>query len=105
VNQKFCFNIIIVTIVTNLYTAHFFLQNFTNISKIFLYCTLCNHYYASNKIILCIIFFEITILLLSNNYISHFCFKIVLKLHEFTNYNIEKNIQLINLIKKTDLII
>jgi len=105
VNQKFCFDIIIVTIAKNSYIAHFFLQNFINISKIFLYCTFCNHYHANDKIILCIIFFKITALLLFSDCISHFYFKIVLKLYEFTNCNIEKNIQLMNLIQKTDLII
>ena len=66
----------------------FFLQNSADIKKIFLYYFLVYHYCAFKKIILCVIFFKITVLLLFKNIITHFKFKISLKCELKSIYNI-----------------
>lgn len=104
-SQKHCFNIIVMTVVDDLQHAHFFLQSSADTDKIFLYCTLCNYYWAMSKIIMCVISFNIAALLLLSNQTLHFCFKISLKLHEFSVCFINKNTQLANLLQNTVLII
>ena len=78
IEQQTVFDMIIQTVNINSKQTHFFVQELIETKKIFLWTALCCHYHAQNKIILCIVLFDIIMLLLSEDFTVHFQFKISL---------------------------
>ena len=105
VEQRHCFDVITHAIETQPQTAHFFLQGAGGTGKTFLYCTICNHYRAAGKVVLCVASSGIAALLLPGGRTSHSRFKIPLSIHEGTTCNVTKNSQLADLLRSTGLII
>jgi PIF1-like helicase len=87
------------------HSAHFFLQGYAGTGKTFLYQTICHHFRAQVKIVLCVASSRIAALLLPGGTTSHSRFRIPLDIHENSICNIRKGSQLAALIEKTDLII
>ena len=83
----------------------FFLHDFVNTNKIFLYQILCHYYRAQNDIVLCVTFLKIAIFLLFEEQISHFRFKISLKITNDTICHIIRNMRLYDFLRKIKLII
>jgi hypothetical protein len=56
-------------------SAHFFLQDYANTDKTFLYNAICNHFRAKEKIIICVTLLDIAALFFPGGNISHsrFC--------------------------------
>lgn len=84
---------------------HFFVQKFVDTKKTFLYNVFCYYFRFRKKIVFCIIFSNIVSLLLSNNQISHFIFKIFLHVTNNIVCNIICDTYLYNLLKRIKLII
>ena len=53
-DQKYCFDTIVAGVRDHPRTAHFFVHGPAGTGKTFLYKTLCNHFRADNKIVLCV---------------------------------------------------
>ncbi len=104
-NQLHCFNMIFAIVEQDSHNAHFFVQEFANTNKIFLYRTLYHHFRARNEIIICVVSSSIAILLLFDDQISHFCFKISLQIMNETICNIIRNTHLYEFLRRTKLII
>jgi hypothetical protein len=77
-SQRYCFNIIIVTVKQNLMSAYFFLQSYADTGKIFLYNAIYNHFRAKEKIIICVASSGIAALFLPGGSTSHSRFYILL---------------------------
>ena len=105
VDQKSYFDTITTAIMTDLQIAYFFLQGSVGTEKTFLYTYLYNYYCAQDKIIICIALSSITALLLPGRQTSHFHFRILLELHEFSIYSITKNSSLVVFLQQAALII
>jgi hypothetical protein len=73
--QQHYFNIIIAAVKQNLMSAYFFLQDYTGISKTFLYNAIYNHFRAKKEIIICVVLSGIAVLLFPGENISYsrFC--------------------------------
>jgi ATP-dependent DNA helicase PIF1 len=73
--QRHCFNIIIAAVEQNLMSAHFFLQGYAGIDKIFLYNAICNHFRAKEEIIIYVTLLDIAILFFpgGSTFHSRFC--------------------------------
>ena len=104
-NQLKCYNTIVTIIDNNLKTIHFFLHNSTNTKKKILYQIFCHHYKTQSEIMLYVTFSNIAILLLLDEQISHFRFKIFLKITNDTICNIIRNMRLYDFLQNTKLII
>jgi len=92
--------------VTNSFkTAHFFIHDFIDIEKMFLYECLYHHFQAQTKIILCMIFMSIAAQLLSDERTLHSCFKISIVCHNIFICFITACLKLVHLLKCTILII
>ena len=76
--QRAAFNNIVAAVKQNDLNAHFFLQNSINTDKTYLYKRLCYYFRAQNRIVLYVIFINVTALLLFNEQISHSRFKILI---------------------------
>ena len=87
-DQKYCFDIIVAGVRDHPRTAHFFVHGPAGTGKTFLYKTLCNHFRAENKIVLCVASSGIAALLLPGGQTSHSRFKIPLILNEDSMCNI-----------------
>jgi len=98
-------NSIVSTVTDSLKTAHFFIHNFVDIEKTFLYECLCYHFQAQTKIILCMIFMSIAAQLLLDERTSHSHFKISIIYYDTSIYFITARSELVNLLKCTILII
>jgi hypothetical protein len=61
-SQRHCFDIIIAAVEQNLISAYFFLQDYINIGKTFLYNAICNHFRAKKEIIICVTLSDIAAL-------------------------------------------
>ena len=83
----------------------FFLHNLTNTKKKNLYQIFCHYYKIQNEIVLYITFLNIAILLLFDEQILHFRFKIFLKITNDTIYNIIRNMRLYDFLRNMKLII
>ena len=103
--QKWCFDIITAAVADGPQHAHFFIQGSAGTGKIFLYQTLCNHYRALGKIVICVASSGIAALLLPGGWTSHSRFHILLDVHELSSCSITKNSQLADLLRSTALII
>ena len=103
--QKWCFDIITTAIADGPQHAHFFIQGSAGTGKTFLYWTLCNHYRALGKIVICVASSGIAALLLPGGWTSHSRFHILLDVHELSSCSITKNSQLADLLRSTALII
>ena len=103
-DQKRNFDIINVAIQNDPHSALFFIQGHAGTGKTFLYQTICHHFRAQGKIVLCVASSGIAALLLSGGMTSHSRFKIPLNVHEDSVCSIEKGSQLAALIERTDLI-
>ena len=104
-DQKHCFDTIVAGITGHPRSAHFFVHGPAGTGKTFLYKTLCNHFRAENKIVLCIASSGIAALLLPGGQTSHSRFKIPLILNEDSVCNITRNTHLYGLLQRTTLII
>ena len=104
-DQKYCFDTIIAGVRDYPRTAHFFVHGPAGTGKTFLYKTLCNHFRAENKIVLCVASSGIAALLLPCGQTSHSRFKIPLILYEDSMCNITCNTHLHGLLQRTALII
>ncbi len=98
-------NSIILTVTNSLKTAHFFIYDFANIEKTFLYECLYHHFQAKTKIILCMIFISIATQLLLDERTLHSCFKISIICHDTSICFIIACLKFINLLKCMILII
>lgn len=103
-NQLNCYNTILTIVDNEFQIAHFF-NKISQIQKKILYQILCHDYKSQNKIVLCVTFPNIAILLLFDKQISNFCFKFFLKITNETICNIICNMRLYNFIHKIKLII
>jgi hypothetical protein len=74
-DQRHCFNIIIAAVEQNPISAYFFLQNYANTGKTFLYNVICNHFRVKEKIIICVALLDIAALFFPDGNISYsrFC--------------------------------
>ena len=72
-------------------TAHFYLQKSKEMKKIFLYKTLCHHYWNKKKQIVCVAFIKITTFFLPNDHTSHSAFGIFIEHDENSIFVIKKN--------------
>ncbi len=104
-NQLHCFNTIVAIIEQNSQNAHFFVQEFANTDKIFLYRTLCHHFRARDEIVICVTSSSIATLLLFDDQTSHSRFKISLQITNETICNIIRNTHFYELLRRTKLII
>lgn len=104
-DQKRNFDIIDAAIRNDPHSALFFLQGYAGTGKTFLYQTICRHFRAQGKIVLCVASSGIAALLLPGGTTSHSRFKIPLNIYEDSVCSIEKGSQLAALIERTDLIV
>jgi ATP-dependent DNA helicase PIF1 len=104
-SQRHCFNIIIAAVKQNLMSAHFFLQNYTNTGKTFLYNAICNHFRAKKEIIICVTLLGIAALFLPGGSTSHSRFCISLNSTQDNQCNISKGTQAAGLLERALLII
>ncbi len=70
-----------------------------------MYSVLCHHYYAHEKIVLCVASSGIASLLLPGGRTSHSRLRIPLNLHESSQCNIDKNSELGDLLRQVTLLI
>ena len=99
--QQQCFDKIILAIdfsIEEKTWLYFFIQGFTGIRKTFLYSVLCDHYYANEKIVLCVTSSVIISLLLPGGRISHSHLQIPINLHESSQCNISTKSELRDLL-------
>lgn len=80
--QQQAYNIIVQAIATDPQRAYFFLQGAGGTGKTFFYRTLCNHFRAQGKIVLCVASSGIAAELLPGGQTSHSRFQIPLVLNE-----------------------
>ena len=104
-NQLQAFNWITMIIEIDSTTAHFYLQRPKEMKKIFLYKTLCHHYWNKKKQIVCVIFIKITTFFLPNGHTSHSAFRIFIEHDENSIFIIKKNNNRSHYFIQTDLII
>jgi len=78
--QKCNFDIINTAIMNDPHSAHFFLQGYAGTGKTFLYQTICHHFRAQVKIVLCVASSRIAALLLPGGTTSHSRFRISMKI-------------------------
>ena len=83
----------------------FFVHGPAGTGKTFLYKTLCNHFRAENKIVLCVASSGIAALILPSRQILHSRLKIPLIINEDSMCNITPNTHLRGLLQRTVLII
>lgn len=87
------------------HTAHFFLQGVGGTGKTFLYTTLCHHFRAQDKIVLCVASSGIAAELLPDGQTSHSQFQIPLNIHQDSTTMIIGTSQAANLMRRAALII
>ncbi len=104
-NQLYYLNTIIAIVEQNSQNAYCFVQEFVSTNKIFLYRTLCYYFRAQNKIVICVTSSSIAILLLFDEQISHFRFKISLQITNEMICNIIRNTHLYKFLRLTKWII
>jgi hypothetical protein len=104
-DQKRNFDIITAAIENDPHSAHFFLQGHAGTGKTFLYKTICHHFRAQGKIVLCVASSGIAAQLLPGGMTSHSRFKIPLNVNEESVCSIQKRSQLAALIERTHLIV
>jgi hypothetical protein len=104
-SQRYYFNTIIAAVRQNLISAHFFLQNYANTGKTFLYKVIYNHFRAKGEIIIYVILSNIAALLLPDGSTSYSRFSILLDSIQGFQYNISKGTQVVGLLKRALLII
>ena len=98
VDQIKCFDKIVTTIDNHFEIVYFFLQNSADIDKTFVYQIFCYHYKTQNDVMLCVISFEIAVLLLFDDQTFHFRFKISIKIMMNIVCNIIRSSRLYDLI-------
>jgi hypothetical protein len=76
--QRHCFDIIIIAVEQNPMSAHFFLQDYTDIGKTFLYNAIYNHFRAKKEIIIYVALSGIAALFFPGGSTSHSRFYILL---------------------------
>jgi hypothetical protein len=76
--QRHCFDIIIAAVEQNSISAYFFLQDYANTGKTFLYNVIYNHFRAKEEIIICVTLSGIAALLLPGGNIFYSRFYIPL---------------------------
>ena len=101
-DQLSCLDEIVRAVDEDPQNAHFFLQGPGGTGKTFLYATLCHHYRAQSKVVLCV---ASSALLLPGGTTAHSRFCIPIDIHEQSLCNIRKNSPLADLLRKTALII
>ena len=104
-DQLTCFSTITTAMEEDPQTAHFYLQGPGGTGKTFLYKSICHHFRAKGKTVLCVASTGIAALLLPNGRTSHSQFKIPLNLHESSVSSITKQSALGQLLRQADLII
>jgi hypothetical protein len=76
--QRHYFDIIIAAVKQNPMSAYFFLQDYVNTGKIFLYNVIYNHFRAKEEIIICVTLSDIAVLFFPGGSISYSRFCILL---------------------------
>lgn len=106
IDQRSCFQTILRAIDSNhSENLYFFIQSPASTGKTFLYNILCHYYQAKQKIVLCVASSGIASLLLPGGQTSHSRFKIPLNIHENSSSCISKNLESVDLLRETTLLI
>ena len=105
VGQRDAFNRIVTAVESGSAESHFFLHGPAGTGKTFLYRTLCHHFRAQGKVVICVASSGIASLLLPGGTTSHSRFKIPLVCHESSTCNVSPSDQIGKLLQQTDLII
>ena len=103
--QQQAYNIIVQAVATDPQHAHFFLQSAGGTRKTFLYRTLCNHFRAQGKIVLCVASSGIAAELLPGGRTSHSRFQLPLVLNENSTTMMTGGSNAAELIRQAGLII
>ena len=104
-DQKQAFEEIVAAITQDPHSAQFFLQGASGTRKTFLYTTLCHHFCAQGKIVLCVASSGIAAELLPGRQISHSRFQIPLNIHQDFTTMITRTLHAADLMRRAALII
>jgi hypothetical protein len=103
--QRYAFDKIVTAVENGSAESHFFLQGPAGTGKTFLYNTLCHHFRAQGKVVICVASSGIASLLLPGGTTSHSRFKIPLVCDESSTCNVSPSDQTGKLLQQADLII